>query len=464
MGLRVIPYTPEAYKLFHEGSIALAEVESNGIRIDIDYIDKSIIRTTKKIKRKKVALQETEVVKAWRKTFRAKTNLNSNDQLGKVLFDVLGHDCPALTKTGRYKTDEKTLSTLDILFVKDYLELSKLQKALGTYLKGIKRETQDGFLYPFYNLAHVISYRSSSDSPNFQNIPTRLPWVAKLIRRAFIARIGCHLIEIDVKGAEVRVAACYHKDPNMLSYIEDITKDMHRDMAMECFLLDQDEVSKGLRGTAKAAFVFAQFYGDYWLPCAGNIWADSYPFSTKSGVPIREHLKSQGITELGDQDPTTRPRAGTFEHHICKVEKRFWGKRFPVYARWKKKWYAEYQKKGWFKTKTGFICQGYMKKNEANNYPVQGSAFHGLLQALIWIQKELKRRKMKSLIIGQIHDSIIGDVPHEEVDEFLAICHKMFIKRLQKRWPWLIVPFIIEAEMTPMDGNWYEKKEVEIPA
>src|SRR5690606_6500640 len=122
-------------------------------------------------------------------------------------------------------------------FVKTYLEIKKLTKAVSTNFRGILREVVDGKVHCFFNLHLVQTYRSSSDSFNYQNIPVREEEIAKLIRRSFVARPGRQIIEIDIKGAEVITAACYHKDPTMLAYIKDPSKDMHRDMAMELYLL-----------------------------------------------------------------------------------------------------------------------------------------------------------------------------------------------------------------------------------
>lgn len=477
--MKALPYSQDAYRLLHEGAIALAEVEANGIRIDMEYLNRTIRTTTKKIKHLEGGLQDSDVMKTWKKTFRGKTNVDSTDQLGKILFDVLKLPGADYTENNKYKTDEKTLTGVDHPFVKDFLNVKKLKKTLSTYLLGIHREVQDGYLHPFFNLHTTLTYRSSSDSPNFQNIPIRQPEMAKLIRRAFIARKGHRLVEKDFGGIEVGIAACYHKDPNMISYIEDKSKDMHRDMAMECFMLPLDELTpnkddkedvkraKMIRYCGKNMFVFPQFYGSWYIDCARDLWNAiiTHNLRKRDGTSLRQHLKENGITELGDLDPREKPRKGTFERHIRKVETAFWGERFPVYAQWKKDWYTSYQAKGWFLTKTGFICQGYMKKNEVINYAVQGSAFHCLLQALIWmVQTEIKKAGMKALVVGQIHDSIVSDVPDEEVDDYLALAQDIMTNRLKEAWEWICVPLEIEAEVTPIEGNWFEKKERKIGA
>lgn len=464
--MKTLPYTEDAYRLLHEGAITLGLVEHNGIKIDTRYLDKTLQETGNTIREKQETLSESDVMKAWKDRYRSKTNFDSAQQLGKVLFEVMGFKSPGRTSGGQnYKTDEEALTTVKHPFVKDYLEIKKLQKGVQ-FLEGIRAEVCEGFLHPSFNLHIVKTYRSSSDSPNFQNLPVRNANLKKMVRRCIVARKGRRIIEIDYGGIEVKVSACYHEDPTMIRYIEDKTTDMHRDMAMECYLLPQEEVTKDIRYCAKNKFVFPQFYGSWWFDCSRNLWRaiGQMELKTTSGIPLRDHLRKKGIKKLGEQNrDNARPVPGSYEEHIQKVERRFWDKRFPVYTRWKKRWYTDYQQQGWFATKTGFVCQGYMSRNDAINYPVQGSAFHCLLWSLIELQKEITKRRMKTLIVGQIHDSIIADVPENEVEEFLRLVREIMIDRLMAEWEWINVPLEIEAEMSPVGGSWVDKEKVEIP-
>ena len=458
----MIPYMKKAYRLLHEGTKALCIVEENGLRIDEDYLEKAISDTKRKIRRYQEKQKTSRVCREWKKAFGRKTNLESNDQLAVVLFEKIGHSPVAYTPTGKPKTDEKSLMAVDEPFVNRYLQIKKLQKALSTYLKGIQREVANGFIHPSFNLHTTVSFRSSSSNPNFQNIPIRNPEIGKLIRTAFIARKGRRLVEIDYSGIEVCIAACYHKDPNMIAYINDPSKDMHADMARECYRLKPNQITKTIRYCGKNMFVFPQFYGDWYIECARSLWEaiHTMKLETNDGMPLLKHLKKRGIRELGDLDPREEPRSHTFEKHIREVEKAFWNERFPMYNNWKKRWVRKYQSKCWMVSKTGFIAQGFMKRNEIINLPIQGSAFHCLLKSLnILVLEELKKRNMKTMIVGQIHDSIVADVPDEEMQEYLNLARYVMTKLLVKQWPWIIVPLEIGVEATPIEGNWYEKKE-----
>jgi DNA polymerase-1 len=260
------------------------------------------------------------------------------------------------------------------------------------------------------------------------------------------------LVEVDYGGIEVRVAACYHKDPTMLEYIHDPSKDMHRDMAMQCFCLLDTEITKELRFDAKSFFVFAQFYGDYYGNCAPKLWDSIADKKTAAGVSVRKILlQRKKIKFLGD---TECPK-GSFMAHIKAIQDDFWGTRFPIYGRWRREWVKSYEKSGELKLLTGFVCRGLKRKNEIINYPIQGSAFHCLLWCLIRIVLvELKKRKLKSLIVGQIHDSLVGDVLETETEDFEALVREIMTEVLPAEWSWIIVPLTIE--ITRYSHSWAE--------
>lgn len=456
----------DSYRLVHDGAKALAEVEAHGVRIDLDHLQRQKDDLTAKIDALEAVLKKDKIwTNIWEEKFGAKANIGSRDQLGNIVFGELGYTTSGKTTTGRDRADKDALANIDLPFVQKFLRVELLKKALGTYLKGIEREVVDGYLHTSFNLHTTITFRSSSSNPNLQNVPIRNPEIAEIIRKCFLPRPGHQLLEVDYSGVEVRVAACYHRDPAMIAYIKDPTKDMHRDMAMECYLLDgPDAVTKMVRYVAKNMFVFPQFYGSFYIDCAKHMWVamSSLKLETAAGVPMKKHLKSRGISRLGECDPSARPQPGTFEAHIKKVEEYFWGRRFPVYARWKKDWYNKYLEQGYVDTLTGFRIQGVYSRNQIINSPVQGSAFHCLLWSLIQLNKELKRRKMKSRIVLQIHDSMLLDVYPPELPVLLPLIREISTKRLRREWKWLIVPLDIEAELCPVDGSWFEKKGVAI--
>ena len=174
---------------------------------------------------------------------------------------------------------------------------------------------------------------------NFQNIPIRDKDAMMITRNCLYPREGNLLLQADYSQLEVGIAACYHKDPTMLTYLRD-DKDMHKDIAIQTFFLKNfDKTIPGhnyLRKAAKNGFVFPQFYGDYFKPCAKALvctwgglsskgrWKEGQGIELKDGVHLAEHLIANKLHSLND-----------FEEHIRKIEEHFWNKRFPVYRDWK---------------------------------------------------------------------------------------------------------------------------------
>jgi DNA polymerase I-like protein with 3'-5' exonuclease and polymerase domains len=302
-------------------------------------------------------------------------------------------------------------------------------------------------------------------SPNLQNIPIRDYLIAKLVRRAIIPSPGRRILEIDLSGAEVKTSRAYHKDPEMTRYLRDPKSDMHRDTAVELFLLTENQVRecKPARQAAKGNFVFAEFYGSWFIPCAKKLWKETREIKLADDRTLRQYLAAKGITELGLQDEEL-VEDGTFESLVKEVERRLWEERFTVYADWKEQWYADYRERTWFKTLSGFICQGFMSRNDATNYPIQGSSFHCLLWCLIEIARKIKSRGMRSTIINQIHDSIVFDAVPEEVDDLVHLAFGIITKRLSEHFPWIAeVPMTAEAETAPVDAPWFYKRKIECP-
>jgi len=445
--MKHIPTTAAAYRLIHHGALALAQVEHDGMRIDVKRMDATIEDVGRRIKETTEELKSDDVWKSWKKLYGQKANLGSRVQLGKVLFGEMGYVPKSKTKTGRPQVDVDSLKAVGLDFTDKYLAVEKLKKLQSTYLKGIRREVVDGFLHPSFNLHFAKTFRSSSSDPNFQNIPIRDKEIGKLIRSCFIPRDDHVLVEVDFSALEFRIAACFWKDPNMVAYASDSNLDIHRDMAAECYAMDIDQVTKMARFHAKSSFVFATLYGSYYVNTAKSLWAaiKESGLETVDGMPLKQHLAEQGIDKF------------SFEDHIKQVEQEF-GNKFPTWIKRKEDWLKKYNKTGGFGLMTGFHIDGVFTRNQIMNTPIQGPAFHILLWSLICMVKWLKKKKMKSLIIGQIHDSIVADVHKSELDDFLVKIKKVMTEDVRKAWSWIITPLEIEVELS--DKNWYEKKEI----
>lgn len=436
-------HTKKGYDLFHDGNLSFVDTEDNGICLDFNYIEKQNIHLQRRIDKEYEKIKEDKAVQSFEKKESSSLDINSHQQLAKLLYGEMQLTPPKQTKKGNPSTDAESLEQLQVPFVKHLLKYRKLLKLKNTYLHSFTVNAgEDKKLHPNFNLNIPKTYRSSSDSPNFQNVPNRDKEAQKIIRTAVIPSPGNKLIKADYSGIEVKISACYHKDPAMIQYIEDPNTDMHRDQAREIFVTD--DIDKDLRYVAKNMFVFPQFYGSYFLLNAKDIWS-------VQGLGVREALKAAGIKSLK-----------SLESHMKKVEDRFWNERFHVYRDWKKQTYKKYLKTGYINIKTGFVCRGIMSRNEVLNYPIQGAAFHCLLWSKIQINKWLKENKMKSKIIGQIHDEIDIDLFPEEQNLVLPKLKQIMCEEIRKFWSWIIVPLEIEIEISQVDGNWYDMEEIEI--
>mgnify|MGYP000865897255 CR=1 FL=1 len=471
--MKVIAASKEAVDLFHRGALALSKVEARGVRIDTEYLRRATRKTEKRIARMKAELMQDPVFKKWKRRFGQRTKLGAPEQLAKVVFDDLGYKpIHGYTKTMKYKANEEAFQHIQEPFVKSYFDWKRLQKALTVNLNGLSREVIDELVHGIFNLNVAVSFRSSMDTPNLQNVPVRNPEIGTIIRKSFIARKRYRLGEIDFGKIEVVGASCYTLDPVLIKEVSDPKADMHRDTAVQLFCLDKENAAqKAIRQTAKNAFVFAEFYGSFWRDCAYNIWEDidHYNLQTLKGVPLKKHLKRKGVDGLGEiivnhQTGRMETEPGTFYDHVREVEDDFWKNRFKVYAQWKRDWWAAYLKRGWFRTKTGFICRGNMDRKQVCNYPIQGSAFHCLLWSLIRLQEWLEKHKFKTRIIGQIHDSMLIEFYCKEVDDVLHQAKKIMTEDIRKAWDWTIVPMTIEAELAEEGESWADKKKYPIAA
>lgn len=444
---KCIPARPEAFKLLMEGSETFADIEEHGMKIDVPYLDRAIEWTGKKIKELEHELRNDEIYKTWRKHYGESADLGKRQQLGDVIFNVLKYPCKSFNQAGKPRTDEEAFEDIDLPFVKRWTDYEKLKRCRSTDLIGTKRETDsEGFLHPFFHTHLATTYRSSSSDPNFQNKPNRDKRLAKLVRTAFIPRGEDYcLIEADFGAQEFKGAACFWKDPGMVAYASDPTLDVHRDMAAECYLLDRDQVSKDARSFAKNKFVFPTLYGSYWKSTGNDLWTfiDRANLTRKDGVCLYEHLKKKGIR---DQD--------SFVQHIKKVEDNF-NKRFPTWSEEKTKWWEKYLKNGEFPLMTGFVCRGIYSYNNLMNTPIQGPSFHCLLWSVIQLNRWLKQKKMRSRVIGQIHDSIAIDAHKDELQDVLDATKRIMEFDVRRHWSWVITPLMVEVDVS--FTNWFEK-------
>src|SRR5690349_11737844 len=161
-------------------------MEANGVRIDEPYVKEQIEKVGLQIKEYGKSLKSDKVWKEWQRKYGEKANLGSRQQMAAVIFDGMGYERRATATKNQYdaegedrrresKYSEAVFGGVDIPFVRDYFLMQKLMKLKSTYLEGILREAVNGIVHPVYNLHRAVSFRSSCEQPNWQNVVKRNP-------------------------------------------------------------------------------------------------------------------------------------------------------------------------------------------------------------------------------------------------------------------------------------------------
>jgi len=438
-----------ANQLFFDGTAAFCDLEENGISISKEYFEKQDLRLEKRIERMKSKLDNGVEASDFKRTFGKPLDLGSPKDLRSLFFNLLKVPVGKKTTVGFASVDQEVLESLSIPFAMDLVKYRKLLKIRNTYFGQFIRELcPDGKIHPSFNLNLVKTYRSSSDSPNFQNIPVRDEESKKIIRSGIFPSQGNRLLEVDYGSLEVRIMACYTKDPVLIDYLVS-GGDMHRDEAKHTFLFLDEEwdqldksLAKDLRFYSKNMKVFPYFYGSYYKSCAWDLWGVS------GELKIRNHLRGKRIRDYDD-----------FLEYMIEDEKRFWTK-FRVFREWQNGVEESYISRGYIEYFTGFRVGGFLSHNELLNYRIQGTAFHCLLWSLIKLNNRIKKERLRTKIIGQIHDSIVFDLHPDETYLILQLCQEVMTEDIRKEWDWIIVPLEVEFEVTEIDQPWYYKKEV----
>lgn len=349
----------------------LAEIEYTGVCIDRDYLKKLIREYDIEIKR----LTE-EIYKSCGERF----NINSSQQLGKILYDKLKLPALKKTKTGR-STDAGTLRAIQDKspVVGKILEYREKNKLKNTYIDVLPEivDPQDGRIHTNYNQMGTSTGRISSSDPNLQNIPVRTEY-GKQIRKAFIPGKDYDLLMAsDYSQIELRILAHLSEDQNLIGSFKR-GEDIHSRTASEVFDVEYGKVTVDLRRKAKA-INFGIIYGmtEYGLASRLSI----------SGEEAREYIK------------------------------KYFGK-YPQVDEYLKSLIESASQKGY--SSTMFGRKRYIKElgssngklrslgeRFAVNTPIQGSAADIMKLSTIILYKRLRSENIDSNIILQVHDELV---------------------------------------------------------
>ncbi|CAN5167231.1 DNA polymerase I [soil metagenome] len=373
-------------KLIHEIEhpliYVLADIEFEGVRIDHDTLNEF----SKELETDIAKLEKTVFEKAG-----VRFNVSSPKQLGEVLFEKLQLDPKAKkTKTGQYQTGEDVLLALaaksDI--VRDILDFRQLQKLKSTYVDALPQmvNPKTGRVHTSYNQAVAATGRLSSNNPNLQNIPIRTER-GREVRKAFIPRDSGHsIVSADYSQIELRIIAEISRDENMrAAFINDL--DIHTATAAKVYGIALDEVTGTQRRNAKAVN-FGIIYGQSAFGLSQNLG-----IPRKEAAEIIENYFAQypGIkTYMSDTMNFARENG-----YVCTLMGR---------RRYLRDINSANQ-----------TVRGFAERN-AINAPIQGSAADMIKIAMINIHREFKAQNLDARMTMQVHDELVFDVPHHEIE------------------------------------------------
>lgn len=348
-------------------------------------------------------------------------NINSPKQLGELLFDKLGLPPVKKTKTG-YATNADVLEKLKekhpiIPAILDYRMLAKLK---STYADGLMKEIkEDGRIHTTFQNLVTATGRLSSTEPNLQNIPVRTDLGAE-IRKMFVPRPGCVLVDADYSQIELRVLAHIADDKTMQQAFCS-GEDIHTATAAQVFRVDKSQVTPLQRRHAKAVN-FGIVYGISEFSLAEDIGVSRYE--------AREYIDNYLATYHGVRD---------YMKNIV-AEARETGYTTTLYGR--RRYIPE------LKSSNFNIRQG--AERIALNTPIQGSAADLIKLAMIRVENALNRRYPQAKLLLQVHDELIVECP-EDIAEAVANLVSTEMEQVAA----LRVPLTAEAKY---GKSWYDAK------
>lgn len=348
-------------------------------------------------------------------------NISSPKQLGKVLFEDLGLPCKKKTKSG-YSTNADVLESIAnkhpiVPMILEYRTLSKLS---STYVDSLLKQIHaDGRVHSIFKQTETRTGRISSTEPNMQNIPVRKE-LGREMRRFFIAREGCLLVDADYSQIELRVLASVCGDENMQQAFLS-GSDIHTSTAAQVFGLPEDFVSPEMRSAAKAVN-FGIIYG-------------IGPFSLSKDIGVSVAEAKRYIQSYLDN--------------------------YPKVTEFMNKTVADGEKNGYVSTIFGrrrYIpelsasnknVQAFGKR-AAMNAPIQGAAADIIKLAMVKVYRRLKAELPEVHLILQVHDELILEAPEAQAERAAAL-----LKEEMEAAVKLAVPLTVDVHT---GKSWYDAK------
>lgn len=404
------------WSLFEEIEMPLVftlyDMEKNGVKVEAEALKLYGDQLGDKI----VEL-EKEIYEDANETF----NINSPKQLGVVLFENMKIPGGRKTKTG-YSTAADVLEKLapEYPIVAKILEYRQLTKLKSTYADGLAGYIQeDGRIHGKFNQTVTATGRISSTEPNLQNIPVRVE-LGRMIRKVFVPEEGYVFVDADYSQIELRVLAHCSGDEQLIkAYREEA--DIHRITASQVFHVPFDEVTDLQRRNAKAVN-FGIVYG-----------ISSFGLSQDLSITRKEAAKY--IEDYFHTYPGIKAFLDDAVAHAKEngYVKTLFGRRRPVPEL----------------ASSNFVQRSFGER-VAMNAPIQGTAADIMKIAMIGVNKRLKEQKLKSRLVLQVHDELLIEAYHAEIDTV-----KEILREEMEQAASLDVPLEIDMHT---GNNWYEAK------
>ncbi len=394
----------------------LADMEMTGIKIDTEWLKNLSDRIAKQLE----SLTDTIYELAGEEF-----NINSPQQLGRILYEKLKFPTGKKTKTGGYSTNEAELIKLAQAgyelpsVILEYRGLSKLK---STYIDALPQaiNPKTGRIHTSFNQAVTETGRLSSSNPNLQNIPIRTD-LGKEIRRAFIPeKECCFLLSADYSQIELRMLAHLSHDKALIEAFSK-NQDVHASTASLIFGVPIDKVSADMRRQAKT-INFGVIYG-----------MGAFRLSNELGI-----TQSEAQRFIDGYFETYSGVRAYFDNVLDFARKN--GYVTTIYGR--RRLIPEINSKD--------HNQRAFAERTAINTPVQGSAADLIKMAMIKIADLFKAKNWESKLLLQVHDELVFEVPENELDKV-----KPAVKSLMENALKLDVPIKVDVGV---GKNWLETK------
>ena len=390
----------------------IAEIERNGVLVDASLLDKQSQELQQAIMQTEQQIYELA---------GHKFNIASPKQIQTVLFDEVGLTTDKKTPKGQTSTSEDVLQELayEHEIPRLILHHRSLSKLKSTYTDKLPRliNTKSKRVHTSYHQAVTSTGRLSSSDPNLQNIPIRTV-EGRRIRRAFIARRGYSLVAADYSQIEMRIMAHVSQDAGLLD-IFNKDMDMHRATAAEVFGCDLEAVDDEQRRIAKA-INFGLIYG-------------------MSAFGLAKQLNISR-TEASQYVKTYFQRFATVRAYMDNTREQARRQGYVETISGRRLYLPDINAKD--------TRRRHYAERTAINAPMQGSAADIIKRAMILISEYFKRDSSDAMMIMQVHDELVIEVPEQHAEDVRQACCELMESAAE-----LSVPLKVNADI---GNNWDE--------